>query len=215
MNPTKTQFLCTSLYPEPISFEGCRIEPSQSIKWLGCILTPSGAAKEHVEHRLSLALAAWQLLNRQFCFQRLRFKVKARLYKAVLEPIMLHGLNAYALTTSEIQKILKTQNMVQRTFVGSRAGDVHERWVEIHARLRLLRTERKLSNSAKVVLERYARKQYSQETLAIIDFRGMEWKRRLERRINDRRRQGRPALSLQSLPHGYHLSHEDESILDE
>ena len=210
LNPEKTQFFCTNVYPEPIEFEGCSIEPSYSFKWLGCILTSTGVATDHVEHRISLALAAWQLLNNQFSFSKLRFKVKSKLYMAIIEPIMLHGVHAYALTTGDLQKIYKAQNMVQRTFVSSRTSNIHERWIQIHARLKVLRNNRALSDSISRLLARYVRRNYSQEVLALVDFRGREWTQRLQRRSKERRRMGRPALTLQSMLHG-NLPHWDDA----
>ena len=64
MNHAKTQFMCTATYPQPLVIEGFGIQPSTSLSWLGCILTESGSANEHVRHRVFLGRAAWSILLR-------------------------------------------------------------------------------------------------------------------------------------------------------
>ena len=199
LNPGKTQFLCTNVFPEPIYFEGCKLEPSDSFRWLGCIVTTSGVVHEHLEHRISLTLAAWQILNRQFCFKQLRFGVKARLYKQILEPILLHGLQAYAMTSFDLHRISRTQNIVQRTFISSSFEEAHARWVDLHARLKDLRSKRRLSDSVLVLLAKYKSTKYSQDTLELVHYKGRAWKSQSTRGTGDRRRAGRPALSLECM----------------
>ena len=195
----KIEFLCTSQCPQHLCFEDNNIAPCGSFVWLGCKILNTGRATAHVHHRTTLATASWRLLIRHFDFTRLPFRVNARLYKSIIEAVLTHGCNSFALTADDFDHVRKFQNMVQRTFIRSAEPDQRARWLEIHSRLNGPRTLGYISDSISVLVSKCKRSSYCQVTQELIDFRGSSWLQALGRRRPDRKRCGRPAITLASL----------------
>ena len=122
-------------------------------------------------------------------------KVKATLYKLVIEPTLLHGCVAYGMTRDDWLALEKTQNLIQRTFVKCNLADVHDRWVYIHSKLKTLRSRGDLSDSVLTLKKAFVKATFSKATERILEYRNHEWQASTFPG-KPRRRKGRPPNTL-------------------
>ena len=142
INYSKTQVMFVSSYPQELEISGCKLEAVKSFVWLGCKFVDTGLAREHVEHRIALATAAWRQLCMHYDYNRLSLRTKNRLYTNIIQPIVLHGCHAFPLTSAEWQSICKLQNTIQRHYFKlPGVADIATRWTTLHRRMKTLRNE--------------------------------------------------------------------------
>ena len=175
LHPSKTELMAVTCAALPIRFQGQLLEYKDSFEWLGCAISSSGNATSHIRLRSSKAVAASRILVKDFDSSKLAMKVKAKLYKLVIEPTLLHGCVAYGMTRDDWLALEKTQNLIQRTFVKCNLADVHDRWVYIHSKLKTLRSRGDLSDSVLTLKRAFVKATFSKATERILEYRNREW----------------------------------------
>ena len=172
----------------------------ESFQWLGCSIAATGAATSRIRLRYLKAIAAWRVLCKDFDFNKLAFPVKAKLYQLVIEPTLTHGCVPFGMSKDDWQTLEKTQNIIQRSFIKSRLTDVHERWIEIHSKLKVMRERGDVSDVCVSLRKAYSKAVFTKETTAIIQYRNDEWQA-ANFQGKPRRRQVRPPITLAKTLH--------------
>ena len=151
----------------------------------------------HLRSRAAKAIAAWRLLCQDFSFSKRTTQVQARIYKSVIEAVLLHGCVAFGMSRDDWSILLTTQNLIQRTFIKVSASEPHERWVQIHSTLKQLRERRKLSDATLTLREAYSKLNFSKSTHEIVYYRGSQWQMQ-HFEGKPKRKLGRPPQTLES-----------------
>ena len=130
-----------------------------------------------------------------FGFARLSFHSKARLYKSIIEPILLHGCLSFGLSRDDWAIIESTQAMIQRTFIRSANPDTAQRWIDIHSQLRRLRERGNISDTVATLERSLAKLTFPVHASEVIQYRNEDWQsQRFQGKPS--RKPGRPSTTL-------------------
>lgn len=147
-NPTKSYVMLLnngrSKYQIDMNFCGQRLQQADAIKYLGIELADTIKARTHVDTRIEKAYIAARLIrNRTTGSNLVSLPMKITLHKTLVRPILLYGLESWALTKSEVKRLESCDCNMVKDLVGL-PRRTHSRMLLRACEMNLLRTEYKL-----------------------------------------------------------------------
>ena len=106
---------CISLKGQPLGEPG-------TLKHLGVYIADTLKWSAHIEHRVEKANKVSYCLRRNVSF-KVKFSVKLGLYKSVILPVLLSGLNCAYQSRTDQRKLEKFQRRVLKWVCGPHRGD--------------------------------------------------------------------------------------------
>ena len=99
------------------SEDGTRLKQNNEFKYLGSVIAEGGTEKA-VTHRAKGAWRKWREVSEVVLDKRMPLKLKMKVYKSVVRPVLLYGAEIWALRKKEEGVLDKTEMRMVRWIVG-------------------------------------------------------------------------------------------------
>ena len=161
-------------------FIGIWVKKAKNFKYLGSTVSNDGRCEEEVRRRIQAGWMSWRKVSGVLCDRKLSAKVKGKIYKSVVRPAMLYGMETVAVTERQMGKMeIAELKMVKWALGVTRKDKIRNEYVRGTAKIAKL--GEKLRN---VRLRWYGHVKRREE-----DYVG---KRMMEMAVPGRRKRGRP-----------------------
>ena len=165
---------------EELKLQGEKVKKAKNFKYLGSTVSNDGRCEEEVRRRIQAGWMSWRKVSGVLCDRKLSAKVKGKMYKSVVRPTMLYGMETVAVTERQMGKIKVAELKMVRWALGvTRKDKIRNEYVKGTAKIAKL--EDKLRNAR---LRWYGHVKRREE-----DYMG---KRMMEMVVPGRRKRGRP-----------------------
>jgi hypothetical protein len=101
-------------------------------KYLGTALTNQNSIQEVVKCRLSLWNASYYSVQNLLPSSLLSKKLKIRIYRTIIFPVVLYGCETWSLTLKEKRRVRVFENRVLRRIFGPKWDEVTGEWKKLH-----------------------------------------------------------------------------------
>ena len=96
----------------------------EEFKYLGTTLTIQNSIREEIKSRLRSGNACYHSVQNLLSSRLLSSKLKIKVYRTIILPVVLCGCEAWSLTLREERKLRMFDNMVLRRIFGPRRDEV-------------------------------------------------------------------------------------------
>ena len=165
---------------EELKLQEEKVKKAKNFKYLGSTVSNDGRCEEEVRRRIQAGWMSWRKVSGVLCDRKLSAKVKGKIYKSVVRPAMLYGMETVAVTERQMGKMEVAELKMVRWALGvTRKDKIRNEYVRGTAKIAKL--GEKLRN---VRLRWYGHVKRREE-----DYVG---KRMMEMAVPGRRKRGRP-----------------------
>ena len=140
INSAKTEVVATSktncIEARIRDTHGEEIKQVNSFRYLGTTINQTGSCGEEVKARVQRAWNKWREVSGIVCDKRMPLKLKIKVYTAVIQPVLLYGLEVIPLKRAE-ERILESTEMRMLRWIGGislyehRTNDDIRRWMKV------------------------------------------------------------------------------------
>ena len=99
---------------------------------MGTTLTIQNSITEEIKSRLRSGNACYHSVQNLLSSRLLSKKLKIKIYRTIILPVVLYGCEAWSLTLREERKLRVFENMVLRRIFGPRRDEVTGEWRRLH-----------------------------------------------------------------------------------
>ena len=89
---------------EELKLQGEKVKRAKNFKYLGSTVSSDGRCEEEVSRRIQAEWMSWRKVSGVLCDKKLSAKIKGKMYKSVVRPAMLYGMEAVAVTERQMEK---------------------------------------------------------------------------------------------------------------
>ncbi len=116
----KTEYLCMGDQDRErnVEMQGVKLKRVQEFKYLGSTVQSDGAADKEVGKRIQAGWNAWRKITGILCDRRVPARLKGRLFKTMVRPAMLYGMEAVAVTKAQERKMEVAEMRMLRFSLG-------------------------------------------------------------------------------------------------
>ena len=165
---------------EELKLLGEKLKRTNNFKYLGSTVSNDARCEEEVRRRIQERWIIWKKLSGVLCDRKLSASVKGKMYKSVVRPAMLYGVETVAVTERQVGKMEIAELKMVRSALGvTRKDKIANEYVREIAKIAKLRD--KLRNAK---LRWYGHVKRREE--------GYVGKRVMEMAVPGRRKRGRP-----------------------
>jgi len=107
-----------------VMIDNSTFERVEVFKYLGTTLTFQNSIREEIKSRVRSGNSCNILVQNLVSSRLLSRKLKIKLYRTIILPVVLYGCEAWSLTLREESKLRVFENMVLRRIFGPRRDDV-------------------------------------------------------------------------------------------
>ena len=90
---------------EELKLQGEKVKRAKNFKYLGLTVSSDGRCEEEVKRRIQVGWMSWKKVSEVLCYRKLSARVKGRMYKSVVIPAMLYGMETVAVTDRQVEKM--------------------------------------------------------------------------------------------------------------
>ena len=114
---SKTEYLCINGEndDETVKMEDTKVPRVKEFKYLGSTVQESGSCEREVKKRVQ---AGWRRVSGVICDRRLPARIKGKVYRSVIRPAMLHGLDTVAVTKKQVEEMEVAEMKMLRFAMG-------------------------------------------------------------------------------------------------
>ena len=117
----KTEYMVCNFNPNDLStvnkelkLDGETLSRVSKFKYLGSVISEDGTITAEITHRTSSGWNKWRELTGVLCDPKMPVRVKGRVYKTVIRPVLLYGSETWALKKTHEQKLHTTEMRMLR-----------------------------------------------------------------------------------------------------
>ena len=107
---------------EKLKLQGEKVKKPKNFKYLGSTVSNDGRCEE-VRRRIQAGWMSWRKVFGVLCIRKLSAKVKGKMYKSVVRPTMLYGMETMAVTERQMEKMEVAELKMVRWALGVRRKD--------------------------------------------------------------------------------------------
>jgi len=115
-----------------VRFDNSTFERVEEFKYLGTILKIQNSIREELKSRLKSGNACYHSVQNPLSSSLLFRKLKNKIYRTIILPVVLYGCEAWSVTLREERKLWGFENMVLRRIFGPRSDEVKGEWRRLH-----------------------------------------------------------------------------------
>ena len=108
------------------------IESVEEFKYLGTILTNQNSIQEEIKCRLKMGNVCFYSVQNLLSSSLLSKNLKIKIYRTMILPVVLYGLETWSLTLREERRLRVFANRVLRRVFGSKRDKVTGDWRKLH-----------------------------------------------------------------------------------
>ena len=101
----KTEYLCLGSQEDQVHMAGSQLKRVDDFKYLGSMIQMDGGTEKEVAKRIQAGWGAWRKVTGIMCERKVLAAVKGRMYKTMIRPAMLYGMEAVAVTKGQERKM--------------------------------------------------------------------------------------------------------------
>ena len=90
---------------EELKLQGEKVKKATNVKYLGLTVSNDGRCEEEIRRRIQAGWMSWRKVSGVLCDRKLSAKVKGKMYKSVVRPTMLYGMETVAVTERQMGKM--------------------------------------------------------------------------------------------------------------
>ena len=90
---------------EELKLQGEKVKRAKNFKYLGSTVSDDGRCEEEVRRRIQVGWMSWRKVSGVLCDKKLSAKVKSKMYKSVVRPTILYGMETVAVTERQMGKM--------------------------------------------------------------------------------------------------------------
>ena len=90
---------------EELKLQGEKVKRAKNFKYLGSTVSSDGRCEEEVRRRIQTGWMSWRKVSGVLCGRKLSAKVKCKMYKSVVRPTMLYGMETVAVMERQVGKM--------------------------------------------------------------------------------------------------------------
>ena len=106
MSRSKTEYLSGGVDDgEELKLKGEKVKRAKNVKYLGSTVSNDGRCKEEVRRRIQAECMSWRKVSGVLYDRKLSAKVKGKMYKSVVRPTILYGMETVAVTERQMGKM--------------------------------------------------------------------------------------------------------------
>ncbi len=98
--------------------QGKRLNQVERFKYLGSMMDCTGGTELDVRNRISAGWAKWREVSNVIYDKKMQLKLRAKIYTAVVRPVLLHDAEAWALRKKEEKQLERTEMRMLRWLTG-------------------------------------------------------------------------------------------------
>ena len=103
---------------EVLKLQGEKVKRAKNFKYLGSTVSSDGRCEEEVRRRIQARSMSWRKVSEVLCDRKLSEKVKGKMYKSVVRPAMLYGMETVAVTERQVGKMEVAELKMMRWALG-------------------------------------------------------------------------------------------------
>jgi len=107
-------------------------ERVSNFKYLGSILNQTNEIREELKKRINLGNACFYSVNKLLGSRVLSKRLKIRVYKTIILPVVLYGSEAWSLTLQDEKKFRVFENKILRKIFGAKRDEETGEWRTLH-----------------------------------------------------------------------------------
>ena len=88
---------------EELKLQEEKVKKAKNFKYLGSTVSKDGRCEEEVKRRIQVGWMSWRKVSGVLCDRKLSVKVKGKMYKSVVRPTMLYGMETVAVTERQME----------------------------------------------------------------------------------------------------------------
>ena len=117
---SKTEYLSVGSVDdgEGLELQGEKVKKTKNFKYLGSTVSNDGRCEEEVRRRIQAGWMSWRKVSGVLCDRKLSAKVKGKLYKSVVRPIIIYGMETVAVTERQMGKMEVAELKIGRWALG-------------------------------------------------------------------------------------------------
>ena len=121
---------------EELKLQGEKVKRAKNFKYLGSTVSSNGRCKEEVRRRIQVGWMSSRKLSGFLCDRKLSTKVMGKMYKSVVKPTMLYGMETVAVTERQMGKMELAQlKMVRWALEVTRKDKIRNEYVRGTAKI--------------------------------------------------------------------------------
>ncbi|KAJ4448971.1 hypothetical protein ANN_00363 [Periplaneta americana] len=137
VNPEKTKYMIMSRDQNIVRNGNIKIgdlsfEEVEKFKYLGATVTNINDTREEIKRRINMGNACYYSVEKLLSSSLLSKKLKVRIYKTVILPVVLYGCETWTLTLREEHRLRVFENKVLRKIFGAKRDEVTGEWRKLH-----------------------------------------------------------------------------------
>ena len=107
MSRSKTEYLKAGDVHdgEELKLQGEKLKRAKNFKCLGSTVSSDERCEEEVRRRIQASWMSWKKVSGVLCDRKLSVRVKGKMYKSVVRPTMLYGMQTVAVTERQVGKM--------------------------------------------------------------------------------------------------------------
>ena len=90
---------------EKLKLQGEKVKRAKNFKYQDSTVSSNGRCEEEVRRRIQTGWMSWRKVSGVLCNRKLSAKVKGKIYKNVVRPTMLYGMETVAVTERQVGKM--------------------------------------------------------------------------------------------------------------
>ena len=114
----KTEYLCLGSQEDQVHMEGSQLKRVEDFKYLGSTVQMDVGTEKEVAKRIQAGWGAWRKVTGIMCDRKVPEAVKGRMYKTMIRPAMLYGMETVAVTKGQERKMEVAEMKMLRFSLG-------------------------------------------------------------------------------------------------
>ena len=90
---------------EKLKLQGEKVKRAKNFTYLGSTVSSDGKCEKEVRRRIQARWMSWKKMSGVLCDRKLSAKVKGKMYKSVVKPTMLYGMETVAVMERQVGKM--------------------------------------------------------------------------------------------------------------
>ena len=117
---SKTKYLCVNggNDEETVKMEDTNVPRVKEFKYLGSTVQKSGSCEREIKRKMQAGWNKWRKVSGVICDRRLPARVKGKVYRSVVRPAMVYGLETVAVTKKQVEEMKVAEIKMLRFAMG-------------------------------------------------------------------------------------------------